>query len=413
MLTMIRPSAEVLLISALINAGDATAAEQFGVLPEMFTGYQAEYRWVLSYPGVYAGQQPSKDSLLTKFPDFRITDNVDVAFPADEVIYHYTKREFTRAVRDAATMLSDGDLESAVMAVAGFALPSKAKPLVDALSDMSFLDDYNLPVERLQIGWPTLRATTEGIRPGDLWYVAARLGQGKSWYLGYLAKDALMQGKRVIFYSLEMSEKQVRTRMHTLLARELGIDVRHSELHGRSYDLLAYKRLANTIKEGVPGSLLIVDSSYGRISPATIASHTDKADLFIVDYAGLLASPTGNRAVDDWRTMASISNQLKELAVSKDISIISAAQINRDGDQGGWRPPKVRNLAQSDALGQDADVVITHKRYSQTSMVASIEKNRHGSSGVMFFSEFDPERGKFHEITREEADQRRDDESED
>jgi hypothetical protein len=407
---MIRPSAEILLISAIINSGDATAAESFGVTPEMFVGYQAEYRWVFSYPGVYAGQHPSRDALLTKFPDFRITDNKDVAFPADEVIYNHTKREFTKAVREAASSLSDGDLESAVMAVAGFALPSKAKPLVNALSDMSFLDDYNLPHDRLEIGWPTLRATTEGIRPGDLWYVAARLGQGKSWYLGCLTRDALMQGKRVIFYSLEMSEKQVRTRMHTLLGRELGIDVRHSELHGRSYDLLAYKRLAQTINNQVPGTLLTVDSSYGKISPATIASHADKGDLFIVDYAGLLASPAGNRAVDDWRTMASISNQLKELAVSKNIPIISAAQINREGDVNGWRPPKVRNLAQSDALGQDADVVITHKRYSQTAMAASIEKNRHGSSGVLFFTEFDPERGRFNEISREEADQKRDDE---
>lgn len=406
-------SAEILLISALVNTGDVTAAEQLGVHPEMFINYQAEYRWVLSYPVVYGGQVPTKDVLLTKFPDFRITDNVDVAFPADEVIHNFTRQELAKAVRDASISITEGDLEGALMSIAGFTLPSKAKPLVDALSDMSFLDDYNTPVDRLQVGWPTLRTTTEGIRPGDLWYVAARLGQGKSWYLGYLAKDALMQGKRVVFYSLEMSEKQVRTRMHTLLARELGIDVRHSELHGRSYDLLAYKRLLGSIKESVPGSLLIVDSSYGRISPATISGHADKGDLFIVDYAGLLASPTGSRAVDDWRTMASISNQLKELAVAKDLPIISAAQINRDGDAGGWRPPKVRNLAQSDALGQDADVVITHKRYSQSSMAASVEKNRHGASGMLFFTEFDPERGKFHEITREQADQRRDDEEED
>lgn len=409
---MIRPSAETLLISSIVNTGDVTTATLHQVTPEMFVGFPNEYRWVLSYPQAY-GTTASKEAFLTKFPTFPFADNCDVAFAADEVKYAHVKRNLVRAIQDATRSLTEGDLEEAIMAVSGFAMPSSVTPLKNSLSDLSFLDTYELEEDLLRIGWPTLLRATDGIRPGDLWYIAARLGQGKSWFLGSLAADALIAGKKVIFYSLEMSKKQVQTRMHTILARRLGIDVRHSQLHGRTYDALAYRRLVGRITDEIAGELYVVDTSVGRVSPATIQAQSDQADLVVVDYAGLLSTPMGNRAVDDWRSMASISNMLKEVAVATGVPIISAAQINRDGDGSGWKPPKVKNLAQSDALGQDADVVVTHKRYSKSTMVASVEKNRHGASGDLFWTRFSPEEGRFEEITRDQADDIRDMEDDD
>ena len=126
-------------------------------------------------------------------------------------------------------------------------------------------------------------------------------------------------------------------------------------------------------------------------------------DAAIIDYAGLLSSSLGSRAVEDWRTMAAISNQLKEVAVATDVPIVSAAQINREGDTAGWKPPKVKNLSQSDALGQDGDVVLTQKQYGKANMVYSIEKNRHGEGQQLFFTEFGPNKGKFEEVSAQVA----------
>ena len=81
-----------------------------------------------------------------------------------------------------------------------------------------------------------------------------------------------------------------------------------------------------------------------------------------------------------------------------------AAQINRDGETGS-APPKVKNLAQSDALGQDGDVVLTMR--SKPHNVAthfSLEKNRHGASGIPFYTTFDPDHGQFVEVTGDHAD---------
>jgi hypothetical protein len=71
-------------------------------------------------------------------------------------------------------------------------------------------------------------------------------------------------------------------------------------------------------------------------------------------------------------------------------------------------PPKLRHLSQTDALAQDGDVVVTLRNFGRMSRIFSIEKNRHGESSRLFFTNFDPNVGNFTEIPRAEADQLRD-----
>jgi len=402
-----RPSQEAVLISALINTSNVDAAAEWGITPEMFIGYQSEYRWLVSYRQSY-DTQPSVHAFGTKFPDFPLTDHTDVEWAADEVKHRHLRRELSSVVEKAAVAISEGDLEEAVFAIDGFSPPTARAPLKPSLVDFSVLEEMANPVSTLSVPWKSLQEATGGMRGGDIWQVAARFGHGKSWSLSEMAVHALLEGKRVIFYSLEMSERQVQTRLHTILARKMGVDIKHSELHRRTVDLLAYKKLLHRIDEEVPGELFVIDPSMGTITPAMVQSQCREADLVMVDHIGLMHSVMGSRAIDDWRQMATISNMLKEVAVSHDVPIVCAAQINREGDTANWRPPKATNLSQSDAIGQDADVVITHKRYSKSSMVYSVEKNRHGESQVLFFSRFNANAGDFGEIPKDEADDIRD-----
>lgn len=401
----LRPNSESRLISALINSQDVSAASRFGVNDSMLISYANEYRWLISFPITY-GHQPSVESLVSKFPDFPYsTDYTDVAFICSEVRSSYDHRQMVKAVKGASEALYAGDVEEAygILSSVNYPGQSLTYELRNALHDMSVLDTYDEKIDKIQMPWKTLQDITGGAAPGDLWYVAARLGQGKSWTLAAIARDALLRGKRVALFSLEMPKKQVLTRVHSMLGAELGVKVRHSDLHGKSFDPIAYRKLLTQIKEEVEGELYVVDTSKGSISTSHIQNLSEGMDLVLVDYAGLLASPFGGRAVDDWRTMAAISNILKEVAVTNNLPIISAAQINREGDTAGNRPPKVKNLAQSDALGQDADVVVTHKRLSKTVMIYSIEKNRHGESDVLWNTRFMPNEGRFEEISYERA----------
>jgi replicative DNA helicase len=400
-----RPNTESRIISALINSGDVTAAPRYGVAESMFVSHSSEYRWLVSFPAAF-GHQPSVESLKAKFPDFPYSpDYTDVAFICSEVRQSHDQRQLVKAIKDASEAIYAGDIEEAYSAVHAVARggQSSAFELSNALHDETVLDYYEEPLDKIVLPWPTLQEMTGGAEPGGLWYWAARLGQGKSWTLAAITRQALLEGKRVAMFSLEMPKRQVLTRIHAILAPELGIKVRHTDLKGRHFDPISYRKLLSKIKEEVPGELFVIDSSKGQITTADIASLTNGMDLVLIDYAGLLASPLGRRAVDDWRNMAAISNVLKEIAATNNLPIISAAQINREGESGGSKPPKVNNLAQSDALGQDADVVVTMKRLSKTVMVYSLEKNRDGEGHTLWYSRYLPNEGRFEEIKFERA----------
>lgn len=398
-----RPTAESLLISAALNVNDVLAPAAMGITPDMFSAYQAEYRWLVTYERLY-GNPPTVETFQHKFPRFPLSPTKDVAYAVDEVIQEHTRSGLVRAIHSATESLSDKDLDAALAEIAAFKPAQATQPIKNCLLDYSLLDDYDIPVDTVPVPWKTLQSVTGGQRQGDLWYVAARLGQGKTWSLCNMAVEAVLSGKKVMFYSLEMSEMQMQVRMHALLGYRLGIDVDHISMRDRIFDKIAYRKLIDALAEQVTGELYIHDSSRNKVSPIHVAATARDYDQIVIDYAGLMHNGSGGRAIDDWRSMASISNHLKEVAISTNTRILAAAQINREGDNATWRPPQTKHLSQSDALGQDADVVITQKQYGQRAMVYSLEKNRHGSSGQLFFSRFFPNNGQFEEITKDEAD---------
>ena len=107
--------------------------------------------------------------------------------------------------------------------------------------------------------------------------------------------------------------------------------------------------------------------------------------------------------IKDQREMAKISNSLKRIALGQQVGVLCAAQINRDGETGS-APPRIKNLSQSDALGQDGDVVLTMRaKPKNVATHFSIEKNRHGSSGIHFHTTFDPNSGVYTEISADHA----------
>jgi replicative DNA helicase len=241
-----------------------------------------------------------------------------------------------------------------------------------------------------------LTRLTGGIAPGNLWYIAARLGVGKSWKLLTIAVAAAEAGWNVKFYSLEMSTREVVDRLHMIALRDA--------YHGVWEDLGKSER-AELMDEwaGRCGRVDIADPTGGPVDASVIAANHEDGSIAIVDYIGLMRSATGQRAVEDWRAAAMISNQLKEVALEHSIPIVSAAQVNREGARSRDASPE--HLAQSDALGQDADVLVTIQRDKNVSRVHeySLVKNRHGTSGARWYARFEPGLRRFEDIGADTA----------
>jgi hypothetical protein len=396
------PSSEVLMISALLNTQDVHAASKYGVTDRHFRGFSNEYQWLLSYESTY-GSSPSPDAFFHQFPNFPFRDHKDVRFAADEMIRDYAQFSFHEMVVEASELNSQGDVRAAYEALQKHHfVPTSAVPR-NLITRDDFFDEFDGPPKGISVPWPSLQEATAGIGPGQLWFWGARLNQGKSADLCAVATEAVMQGKRVIVYSLEMTEAELRTRLHVMLAHKLGetwlkaLDIKH-----RNLDIRAYRKFVKSLPDRVPGEINIHTPADGIVMPSTIASRADQYDLAVVDYTTLMYSDKGEPASADWRTLTQVTNRLKQVCLAVGTPILAAAQINREGDHGD-NPPKVANLAQGDSIGQDADVVVTSRLKQQVTQVCSLEKNRHGPAGIKWWTKFSVNDGTFEEIHEERA----------
>lgn len=401
---MSHPTYEALLISALLAEGDALAAARYGITPEYFLGYGQEYSWIIEFERQYH-TTPTIDEFCDRYPDFPFKQYSEIRYAADEVRDNWFKSKAIEVITDANDALRRNQVGEAYRMLSQYEY-TRTSAVPTSSRDASFLDTWEEPQKGVEVPYATLQKLTGGIRPGNLWYLAARLGQGKSAYLLDIATHAMMAGKRVLYYSLEMNDHELRSRQHSILARKFKrTDFTTTELLRRKVDLHSYKTFMAEVEANLPhnGDMHIHTPADGPVSPSTVASRASEYDLIVIDYATLMTTDSGEHASTDWRTATQISNRLKQVALAHNVPILAAAQINRDGETGDL-PPKVKNLAQADALGQDGDVVITMRaRTHNVASVFSLEKNRHGASGVRWYTVFDVDNGVFHEITEEKA----------
>jgi hypothetical protein len=398
-------SGECIAISALLNNHDVLAGRSFGLSPEHFIGYKAEYNWLLNYYETY-GTDPSKDAFQQAFPNFTFSDHEDVRSACDMVFKAHGKRQITSAMSEAVDLLGLGDVTAAYDTLVS-AQPIRTSPKPRRLlTDLDFLDNWDEPQSIIDTPYRTLNRLTGGLRAGQLWYLAARPKNGKSAHLVNMVKRSVLDGCRVKFFSLEMSEPEVRARFHAALATHYGYKgITLTAIRDRTVDRHDYKTFVGELQERLEetgGGLDIHTPKQGLVTPGVIAASADEYHLNVVDYIGLMRGEGNGRAVDDWRNLAGISNDLKLIAGSHQTALLVASQINRQGESGDG-PPSLDKLAGSDALGQDGDVVLTMRAMPHNVATCfSVEGNRHGPSGK-FYTEFDPNIGAFNEISAEQA----------
>lgn len=400
---MALPSGESLLISALINNGDVEEAFKYGITPHHFRGWKDQYNWLLNYVKTY-GEQPSRDAFKAEFPEFPWSDHYDVRSACDLVLKAFSRHQLTEAITEGMELMKVGDVHAAWSTI------TKAEPRTTSakprrlLTDMTFFDTWEKDKGGVHVPYTILQKYTGGIKPGNLWYLAARPGNGKTAHLCNIVTRAVLDGARVKFYSLEMSEMEVRGRFHAALASHYGVEgITLNAIRDRTVDMYVYKEFIGELDDRLEGVLDIHTPKDGFVTPATVASCAEDYELNVIDYIGLMRAEDGTPGIKDWRIAAEISNRLKEIGLSSSTGILAAAQINREGDSGA-NPPKLSNLAQSDALGQDADVLVTlRKAPHDVASLFSLEKNRHGQSSISFATTFDPNTGVYRSIDRDEV----------
>ncbi len=195
-----------------------------------------------------------------------------------------------------------------------------------------------------------------GLQKSDLLIIAGRPGSGKTGFLLSVAKYAAQTHKKhVAFFSLEMSNEQLATR---LIAQETSIDtqrLRTGKLQDQEWGLFT------AAIESLSETHIYLDDT-AAITPLQLQTkcrrldQEHKLDLIIVDYLQLM---TGDRQIDNRvQEVSNISRNLKVLARDLKVPVLAAAQLSRAVEQRADKRPLLSDLRESGSLEQDADVVL-------------------------------------------------------
>ena len=245
-------------------------------------------------------------------------------------------------------------------------------------------------------GLPTnfrdLDKITAGLQKSDLILVAARPSMGKTAFTLNLAQNvSIIYGKKVAFFSLEMSKEQLVGRILSSVAEVSSEKLRVADLNGDEWGrvLKAAETMSNAplYIDDTPGlTVQMMRSKLRRLK----AEHG--LDLVVVDYIQLMqGSSSGRQGENRQQEISDISRNLKLIAREFNVPVIALSQLSRSVEQRPDKRPLLSDLRESGSLEQDADIVIflyRDKYYEPETEKGDIteviiRKHRSGSLGTV------------------------------
>lgn len=227
--------------------------------------------------------------------------------------------------------------------------------------------------------WRSLNGFIGGFRPGAVYVIAARPGQGKTLVAGQIAAHLAQHGW-VAFSSLEMTDEELVARF---VAERLRINVGH--IKDSRMDVRDWDRLARGRHELDQMQVAIDDRSGVSASDvrafARAVARKGPLSAVVVDYLQLMVS---RDRMERHLQVADFSRRLKILAKDLHVPVIALSQLNRNSEATSLSVPKLSDLRESGAIEQDADVVLLLRRegeFPNESLVVDVAKNRHGQTG--------------------------------
>ena len=206
----------------------------------------------------------------------------------------------------------------------------------DFLEDYeSRYDFYHQVVERIPFDIDYLNKITRGGIPRKtLNIILAGTGVGKTLMMCHFAASNLMQGKNVLYITLEMAEERIAERIDANL---MGVPLNDLETYPRETYDTKIERLRGKTK----GKLIVKEYPTASVGSGHFRHLLNELklkkkfvpDAIYIDYLNLCTSSRLKMGsnVNSYTYIKSIAEELRGLAVEFNLPIFSATQTNRTG----------------------------------------------------------------------------------
>jgi replicative DNA helicase len=388
-------SKEAAVLSAVIENRDIHVI--LGESPDLFGNYGDAFSWAKNYY-VRHKSVPSRDLFHSEFPDIELPEpDAPTKYCLDSLKEQYVSNRMEEIMVKAAS--SKGTMSAAERLGKMQTALARLGQYTTSARDLNLLDMEDAANHFLRVrevaeakgGVPGISfgldaidsCYTTGMAAGNSIILMGYTGRGKSMFSGHLAVNAWRQGYKVMVISLEMSPEEYRERIYADMSNgKFKIsDLARGDVDDDEFRSWATKGFADS-------SDFIVVSNEGNanITPNLIQAKIDthRPDLVILDYLQLMQDNAKTQAMTP--RMMNLSREIKLLAVSNAIPIISITAVTDEDNDKRDGPPMLSQISWSSAIEYDANLVMAVHRHDDTNRVEVVcRKNRHGDMFCVYF----------------------------
>ena len=178
------------------------------------------------------------------------------------------------------------------------------------------------------------KITKGGLPPKTLNVALAGTGVGKSLFMCHVASSVLLQGRNVLYITMEMAEEKIAERIDANL---LNVNIQDIA----DLPKAMFEGKVNGLSKKTQGTLIIKEyptasahSGHFRALLNELAlKRSFRPDIIFIDYLNICASSRYSKlgSVNSYSYIKSIAEELRGLAVEANVPIISATQTTRSG----------------------------------------------------------------------------------
>ena len=194
---------------------------------------------------------------------------------------------------------------------------------------------YHKKEEKIEFDLEYFNKITKGGLPNKTLNIAlAGTGVGKSLFMCHMASSVLLQGRNVLYITMEMAEEKIAERIDANL---LNIPIQDLT------DLpeVMFETKINNLAKKTQGKLIIKEyptasahsGHFKALLNELALKKSFRPDIIFIDYLNICASSRyrGNSTVNSYSYIKAIAEELRGLAVEANVPILSATQTTRSG----------------------------------------------------------------------------------
>jgi replicative DNA helicase len=196
-------------------------------------------------------------------------------------------------------------------------------------------ESYHRKEDKIEFDLEYFNKITKGGLPNKTLNIClAGTGTGKSLFMCHVAASVLLQGRNVLYITLEMAEEKIAERIDANL---LNVDIKDITELPKS----VFENKVNNIAKKTQGSLIIKEyptasahsGHFKGLLNELALKKSFRPDIIFIDYLNICASSRykGNSNINSYSYIKAIAEELRGLAVEFNVPIVSATQTTRSG----------------------------------------------------------------------------------